>query len=53
MNNIDYYKRDREFIINNIINSNGLKPDRIFINGDSVVEGAESIEPEFKRLMGA
>jgi adenine-specific DNA-methyltransferase len=52
MNNIDY-KKDKEFIINNIINSNGLKPDRIFINGDSVVEGAESIEPEFKRLMGA
>ena len=49
-NNIDY-KRDRDFIRHNIIDK--LKPDRIFINGDSLIEGAESIEPEFKRLMGA
>lgn len=44
-------KRDKEFIENTILA--GTKPDRIFINGDSLVEKAEPIEPEFKRLMGA
>jgi len=44
-------KRDKEFIETTILA--GARPDRIFINGDSVVEKAEPIEPEFKRLMGA
>jgi adenine-specific DNA-methyltransferase len=44
-------KRDKEFIENTILA--GTKPDRIFINGDTLVEKAEPIEPEFKRLMGA
>jgi len=44
-------KRDKEFIENTILA--GAKPDRIFINGDSLVEKAKAIEPEFKRLMGA
>jgi adenine-specific DNA-methyltransferase len=48
--NIDL-KKDREFIENTILAE--TKPDRIFINGDSLVEKAEPIEPEFKRLMGA
>jgi len=30
-----------------------LRPDRLFVNGASFVEGAEAIEPEFKRLMFA
>jgi adenine-specific DNA-methyltransferase len=44
-------KKDKEFIENTILA--GTKPDRIFINGDSLLEKAEPIEPEFKRLMGA
>ena len=44
-------KRDKEFVETSILA--GAKPDRIFINGDSLVENAEPIEPEFKRLMGA
>lgn len=48
--NIDL-KKDKEFIENTILTE--TKPDRIFINGDSLVEKAEPIEPEFKRLMGA
>jgi len=44
-------KKDKEFIENTILA--GTKPERIFINGDSLVEKAEPIEPEFKRLMGA
>ncbi|RLI40763.1 site-specific DNA-methyltransferase, partial [Candidatus Bathyarchaeota archaeon] len=44
-------KRDKEFIENTILA--GIKPDRIFINGDSLVEKAEPIEPTFKSLMGA
>ncbi len=44
-------KKDKEFIENTILA--GTKPDRIFINGDSLVEKAEPIEPTFKRLMGA
>jgi adenine-specific DNA-methyltransferase len=44
-------KKDKEFIENTILA--GTKPDRIFINGDTLVEKAEPIEPEFKRLMGA
>lgn len=44
-------KKDKEFIENTILAE--TKPDRIFINGDSLVEKAEPIEPEFKRLMGA
>jgi len=48
--NVDL-KRDKEFVENTILT--GTKPDRIFINGDSLIEKAEPIEPEFKRLMGA
>jgi adenine-specific DNA-methyltransferase len=48
--NIDL-KKDKEFIEKTILAE--TKPDRIFINGDSLVEKAEPIEPEFKRLMGA
>jgi len=44
-------KRDKEFIESTILS--GTKPNRIFINGDSLIEKAEPIEPEFKRLMGA
>jgi adenine-specific DNA-methyltransferase len=44
-------KKDKEFIENTLLA--GTKPDRIFINGDSLVEKAEPIEPVFKRLMGA
>lgn len=47
--NIDL-KKDKGFIENTILA--GTKPDRIFINGDSLVGKAEPIEPEFKRLMG-
>jgi adenine-specific DNA-methyltransferase len=48
--NIDL-KKDKEFIEKTILAE--TKPDRIFTNGDSIVEKAEPIEPEFKRLMGA
>jgi adenine-specific DNA-methyltransferase len=48
--NVDL-KKDKEFIEKTILA--GTKPDRIFVNGDSLVEKAEPIEPEFKRLMGA
>jgi len=44
-------KKDKEFIENTILA--GTKPDSILINGDSLVEKAEPIEPEFKRLKGA
>lgn len=43
--------RDKRFIEEKILTD--VKPDRIFINADSIVEKAEPIEPEFKRLMGA
>jgi len=44
-------KSDKK-IIENVILA-GIKLDRLFINGDSLIERAEPIEPEFKRLMGA
>lgn len=44
-------KRDKEFVEKTILD--GIQPDRIFINGDSLIEKAEAIEPEFKRLMEA
>lgn len=44
-------RKDKEFIENTILS--GTKLDHIFINGDSLIEKAEAIEPEFKRLMGA
>lgn len=43
-------KVDKEFVEKTILA--GTKPDRVFINGDSLVERTEPIEPEFKRLMG-
>jgi adenine-specific DNA-methyltransferase len=45
------FKKDKRFIEETILAE--AKPDRIFVNGDSLVEKAEPIEPEFKRLMGA
>ncbi|MEM2966759.1 MAG: site-specific DNA-methyltransferase [Candidatus Nitrosocaldaceae archaeon] len=42
------YKKDKIFV-EEILTE--IKPDRILINGDSIVAGAESIEPIFKRLM--
>lgn len=42
---------DRKFIEEKILSSNVA--DIIFINGDSYIQNASAIEPEFKRLMGA
>jgi adenine-specific DNA-methyltransferase len=44
-------KKDKEFVEKTILV--GTKVDRIFINGESLVEKAEQIEPEFKRLVEA
>jgi adenine-specific DNA-methyltransferase len=44
-------RRDKEFIENTILAKTEYS--RIFINGDSIVEKAEAIEPEFRRLTGA
>ena len=47
--------RDRAYIEQTILPAllGEAKPDRLLINGISFVEGVESIEPEFKRLMFA
>ena len=42
---------DKEFIENLILKE--FKASKVYINGDFFVDGAISIEPEFKRLMGA
>jgi len=44
-------KRDKEFIEKTILKDSN--PDTIYVNGDSYLEKARPIEPEFKRLMGA
>lgn len=44
-------RKDKEFIENIILH--GTEPHSIFINSDNYVKNARSIEPEFKRLMGA
>jgi len=44
-------KRDKEFIEETVLSD--MKPDTVYINGDSYLENAKPIEPEFKRLMGA
>ena len=43
-------KRDKEFIEKTVLSD--IKPDTVYINGDSYLENANPIEPEFKRLMG-
>jgi hypothetical protein len=48
--------QDKAFIEKTILPTllpDGAKPDRLFVNAASFVEGAEAIEPEFKRLMFA
>jgi adenine-specific DNA-methyltransferase len=44
-------KRDKKFIEDNFLE--GKKPDILYVNGMCHVEGSQSIEPDFKRLMGA
>jgi adenine-specific DNA-methyltransferase len=47
---------DKAFVEGTILPAllgNGVKPDRVFVNGASFVENAEAIESEFKRLMFA
>ena len=44
-------KQDKKFIEETILVGN--EPDNIYINGDSYIRNALTIEPEFKRLMGA
>jgi len=44
-------RKDKEFIENTILAD--IHPDTIYLNGDSYVENATPIEPEFKRLMRA
>jgi len=44
-------KRDKEFIESTVLLD--FKPETVYINGDSYLESAKPIEPEFKRLMGA
>ena len=54
--NKDALQKDRLFIEKEILPAllgKGKKPDRLLVNGGCVVEGAEAIEPEFKRLMFA
>jgi adenine-specific DNA-methyltransferase len=49
-------RRDAEFIEKTILPAllgDGNKPDRLLVNGACVVNGGESIEPEFHRLMFA
>ncbi len=46
------YEKDRDFLENTILKNE--KSNTIYINGkDSLIPGAEPLEPEFKRLMGA
>jgi len=52
----DALLKDRTFIEKTILPAllaDGAKPDRLFVNGASFVKDAETIEPEFKRLMFA
>ena len=49
LENLDLEK-DRAFIQGSILS--GKEADIIFVNGDSYIEGAKLIEPEFKKLMG-
>jgi adenine-specific DNA-methyltransferase len=54
--NKDALLQDKVFIEKTILPAllaDGAKPDRLFVNAASFVEGAEAIEPEFKRLMFA
>ena len=47
-------RRDRKFIeciVLPALLGKGKRPDRLLVNGDCYVSGAESIETEFKRLM--
>ena len=49
-------QQDRQFIQCTVIPAllgEGKKPDRLLVNGNCQVSGAEPIEPEFKRLMWA
>jgi adenine-specific DNA-methyltransferase len=46
-------KKDKAFVEEKILADPKFKAERVFINGDSHVEGALPIEPEFQRLMGA
>ena len=52
-NNNEALMRDKSFIEKTILPAllGEAKPDRVLINGISFVEGAETVEPEFKRLM--
>lgn len=43
--------REKDFIEQEIIPQ--FHPDTIYVNVDSLIKGAESIEPKFKALMGA
>lgn len=54
--NKDALLQDKVFIEKTILLAllaDGAKPDRLFVNAASFAEGAEAIEPEFKRLMFA
>jgi len=44
-------KRDKEFIEGTVLSD--ISPDLVYINGDSYIESAKPIEPEFKQRMGA
>jgi hypothetical protein len=44
-------EKEKQFIEQKIITQ--FNPDTIYINVDSLIKGAESIEPTFKELMGA
>lgn len=46
-------KKDKKYIEETLLKDPKLKAERVYINGDSHVEGALPIEPEFQRLMGA
>jgi adenine-specific DNA-methyltransferase len=48
-------QQDRQFIESIVLPAllgDGMKPDRLLVNGKCYVPEAEPIEPEFKRLMG-
>lgn len=45
---------DKAFIEHTVLPTllgEGVKPDRLLVNGPCYAEGAEAVEPEFKRLM--
>lgn len=48
--NLDF-EVDKKFVEGTILQ--GLKTDMLFVNGDSCIENAKSLDAEFKRLMGA